>query len=128
LREHRFNLSATARTLQEQRQRGVARTEIPVFDRGALDAYLCGEFFRALRQQRFDLEAAVKDIAGKPLFASRLRRKAEAFLRPLKGLGRWKGEAGRLRLREAYRRIPEAYQDDIEASVKALRRGAWKLP
>jgi DNA-binding NtrC family response regulator len=128
LREHRFNLSAAARTLQERRRGGAARTEVPVFDRGSLDAYLCGEYFRALRQHEFDVDAALEELAAKPHFVPRLRRKAEAYSRPLKGLSRWQGAAGRLRLREAYRRIPEVYWSDIEACAKALRRRRWKRP
>src|SRR5439155_3934845 len=59
LRAHRFNLLAAARHLQALRRLGAPRQSVPVFDRGALDYYLCGEFYHRLVASGFQLEETV---------------------------------------------------------------------
>ena len=128
LRAHRFNLSAAARSLAEQRRNGASRDAIPVFDRGALDYYLCGEFFRALAAHAYDLDAAVQALAVRAPAVPRVRRKVLSYVRPLRSLNRARPPVVRLRLRQAYGRIPEEYQPEIDRAAQALRKGRWRLP
>ena len=128
LREHRFNLSSAARSLQEQRRQGASREAVPVFDRGALDYYLCGEFFRALVGHAYAVDAALQHLAPRAPHSPRLRRKVQAFVRPLRSWQRRTGAQARARLHEVYRRVPETYLTEIEQAAAALRRGRWRLP
>ncbi len=128
LRAHRFNLSAAARSLAEQRRSGASRNAIPVFDRGALDYYLCGEFFRALSAHAYDLDAAVQALAVRAPAVPRVRRKVLSYVRPLRNLNRARPPLVRLRLRQAYARIPEEYQPEIDRAAQALRQGRWRMP
>ncbi len=128
LRAHRFNLSAAARSLADLRRGGASRDAVPVFDRGALDYYLCGEFFRALAAHSYDLDAAVQALAVRAPAVPRLRRKVLSYVRPLRNLNRARPPMLRARLRQAYGRIPDAYQREIDRAAEALRKGRWRLP
>jgi DNA-binding NtrC family response regulator len=127
LRSHRFNLLAAARHLQERRRLGARREVVPVFDRGALDYYLCGEFFRRLVERAFRMEPVVAEIAGSNALVPRVRRKVRAYLRPLQALRRIGPHTASALLRDGYRRVPERYHVEIEVAIEALRKGRWKL-
>jgi transcriptional regulator with GAF, ATPase, and Fis domain len=127
LREHRFNLLAAARALQRLRRQGATRAQVPVFDRGALDSYLCGEFFRRLVAQAYQLDAVIAGLAGQADLVPRVRRKVRAFLRPIRTQRRLDRRAAGGLLRDGYRRIPERYHVDIEQAIEALRRRRWRL-
>jgi DNA-binding NtrC family response regulator len=122
LRAHRFNLSAAAKELQEQRAQGVSRGAIPVFDRGALDYYLCGEFFEHLVAADFDVGAAVESVAGSKALVPRVLRKADAFLRPLRGVG---SAADLARARSSFRRLPERYAPVLDRVCDAVAAGQF---
>jgi transcriptional regulator with AAA-type ATPase domain len=124
LRQHRFNLLGAARHLQQLRRAGAPRDVVPVFDRGALDYYLCGEFFQRLVEKRFEMGVTVSELAGTPALVPRVRRKVRAFLRPLRSLDEQDGDALR---RDRYGRVPERYQLEIEQAIRALREGRWAL-
>jgi hypothetical protein len=97
-----------------------------VYDRGALDYYLCGEFYRRLVLRDYALDPVIADLAGTPALVPRLRRKVRAFVKPLARLG--PGDRARLRqvLAEGYGRLPERYQLDLEAAAGALLDGRWQ--
>jgi hypothetical protein len=120
LRRHRFNLLAAARELQAWRQRGARRETVPVLDRGALDYYWCGEFFHRLVRSEFAFDRVVQDLAGERLLQARVRRKARAFVAALQA----DGADSHL----IWRRMPEAYHPDLEATRAALQAGTWSLP
>jgi DNA-binding NtrC family response regulator len=124
LRRQGFNLRATALRLARLRKLGATRAVVPVFDRGAIDYHLCGEFMRRLAAHRYDVEAALSDIAGRRDWVPRLRRKVRAYLRPL-----LESETASLaELTRRFGRIPERYQDDVRAAIEAWRAGKWQLP
>ncbi|MFQ5599907.1 MAG: sigma 54-interacting transcriptional regulator [Candidatus Krumholzibacteriia bacterium] len=127
VRAHRFNLLAAAKHLQALRRNGASRQVVPVFDRGALDYYLCGEFFRRLVEHGFDVEGVVGELAGSAALVPRVRRKVRAFLRPLSALDARRPDAARVLLRESYRRIPERYHVDLQQALEALQAGRWKV-
>jgi DNA-binding NtrC family response regulator len=122
LRACRFNLRAASRTLQELRTRGAPRSAVPVCDRGALDYYLCGEFFQRLVRHGFDADAAIRELAGDGRFVARVRRKARAFMAPLLATGG--GPDGVRR----WPRVPETYHPDLEAVIAAVHGGRWTPP
>ncbi len=127
LREHQFNLLSAARTLQQARLRGATREQVPVFDRGALDYYLCGEFFRRLVEHAYAVDTVVADLAGNARLIPRVRRKVRAYLRPLRARRTLDRKAAAELLRDGYRRVPERYHLDIEQAIEALRRRRWRL-
>jgi hypothetical protein len=125
LRQHQFNLSATAKSLAARRAASVDRAAVPVFDRGALDYYLCGEFYQRLVQREFDMEAAIADLAGDPAALPRLRRKTQAFLRPLQEQLQHDHAAEEV-LARAFPRLPERYHPVLLDVVRAVREGRWQ--
>ena len=127
LREHQFNLLSAARTLQQARLQGATREQVPVFDRGALDYYLCGEFFRRMVEHAYAMDAVVADLAGNGSLVPRVRRKVRAYLRPLRARRKLDRKAAAELLRDGYRRVPERYHLDIEQAIEALRRRRWRL-
>ncbi len=98
-----------------------------MFDRGALDYYLCGEFFRRLVERAFRLDDVIADLAGRADLVPRVRRKVRAYLRPLQK--RRKLDRGAIQdlLRGGYGRIPERYHLDIEQAIEALRKRRWRV-
>lgn len=125
LREHRFNLKATAQHLQLLRKLGVARASVPVFDRGALDYYLCGEFYRRLVESQYEIEPTLLWLAGNNRLVPRLRRKVRAFIRPLDELRAGGGPVTKEALWRQFHRLPEAYYPDLERAAEALVSGRW---
>jgi hypothetical protein len=127
LRQHRFNLSAAAKGLLSLRTSGHNRRAVPVFDRGALDYYLCGEFFERLLSREFDADAAIRDLAGDGALAPRLRRKVRAFLRPLEVdiADDAKREDLDVLVQERFPRVPERYRPALRAVLDAVRSGKW---
>jgi hypothetical protein len=120
LQRHGLNLRATERSLQARRQRGASRRTVPVFDRGALDYYWCGEFLHRLVSRDFAFDAVVAELAGKPRLVARMRRKARVFLRVCATR-----DAAAARTR---RRLPEAYHPAFEAVVEAVQSRRWRPP
>ena len=127
LRQHRFNLSAAAKGLSALRASGQHRQAVPVFDRGALDYYLCGEFYERLLQRQFDSEAAIRDLAGEDALTPRLRRKVRAFLRPLETDIRGDVSAEELKslMDVRFSRVPDRYRAALFAVLEAVRDGEW---
>ncbi len=70
----------------------------------------------------------MRAVAARAPLEARVRRKVLAYLRPLRGLARKPAAQAKLQLRDAYRRVPEGYQGEIEKAAGALRRGRWRLP
>jgi len=123
LRDHGFNLRAAAMRLSRLRRLGATRAVVPVFDRGAIDYHLCGEFMRRLVARDFDVEGTLADLAGRRDLVPRLRRKVRAYLRPLA-----ESAGDRQQIDGGFSRIPERYRDDVRAAVDAWSAGKWKLP
>jgi DNA-binding NtrC family response regulator len=125
LRRHRFNLSAAAKSLAARRAGTDDRASVPVFDRGALDYYLCGEFYARLVRLHFDPQAAIRDLAGDEAAMPRLQRKVQAFLRPLQS-HLDDGRSAEDVLARAFPRLPERYHGVLLEVVRAVRAGRWQ--
>ena len=123
LRDHGFNLRAAAMRLSRLRRLGATRAVVPVFDRGAIDYHLCGEFMRRLVAGGFDVESTLADLAGRREWVPRLRRKVRAYLRPLA-----ETPGDRNLLERRFDRLPERYRDDVHAALDAWGAGKWQLP
>ena len=128
LRRHAFNVAAAERTLETaQEKRGTL--EAPVADRSTLTYYLQGECLREFCASGFDLDRAVRSVAGEPQFVDPVDRRFRALLRVLVDATSAHGDA-RAAKREAEHRLaklPSCYREYMDRALESLIERRWSL-
>jgi transcriptional regulator with GAF, ATPase, and Fis domain len=128
LRRHAFNIAAAERTLETaQEKRGTL--EAPVADRSTLTYYLQGECLREFCASGFDLDRAVRSVAGEPQFVTPVDRRFRALLRVLAGAASGHDEAGAARRDVEHRlaKLPSCYREFLDRVLESYFERRWSL-
>jgi DNA-binding NtrC family response regulator len=128
LRRYHFNVALAERMLTTRQREVDDPRRIPVCSRSGLTYYFQGEGFRALAQERWNLDAAAVRIAAERALEPRVRAKLERFLAT--AIGAMRGDSltsGQrfLGLRKAFGKMPQTYQEDLLKLAEAFERGRW---
>jgi transcriptional regulator with GAF, ATPase, and Fis domain len=125
LRAYHFNIALAERMLTARRHDAGKARRVPVCSRSGLTYYLQGEAFRALTDERLNLEAAALRLSGDPTLAPAVRRRLEKFLsvaqRALERGGASPGQR-MISLRQAFPKLPHGYRDDLLRLLEVIER------
>jgi transcriptional regulator with GAF, ATPase, and Fis domain len=126
LRRHAFNVAAAERTLETaQEKRGTL--EAPVADRSTLTYYLQGECLREFCASGFDVDRAVRSVAGEPQFVDPVGRRFRAVLRLLAGAAQESQDLASAQ-REAEARLaklPSCYREYLHRALQGYQDRRW---
>ena len=128
LRRHGFNVAAAGRTLKvAQAKEGTL--DAPVADRTTLTYYLQGECLREFCDADFDVERAIKSIAGGPYLTGAVERRLRAILKVIAAAAQ--ADGGLAQARKACERrmpkLPASYHDYLERALQSYIDQRWKL-
>ena len=128
LRRHGFNIAAAGRTLKEA-QAKEGTLDAPVADRSTLTYYFQGECLREFCEAGFDVDAAIRSLAGGPYLIGIVGRRLKATLRLLADAAEIEGGlvAARKICQRRMPKLPAAYAGFLDHALQSYVDRRWRL-
>jgi transcriptional regulator with GAF, ATPase, and Fis domain len=128
LRRHAFNVAAAERTLEAaQEKRGTL--EAPVADRSTLTYYLQGECLREFCASGFDVDRAVRSVAGEPQLVEPVDKRFRALLRAIASAAAANDDLPSARREAEHRlaKLPSCYREYMDRALEGFLERRWSL-
>ncbi len=128
LRRHAFNIAAAERALETtQARRGTL--EAPVADRSTLTYYLQGECLREFCTSGFDLERAVRSVAGEAHFIHPVEKRFRVLLRALSDVAssHESPDAARREMGHRLAKLPACYREYVSRALQSYQERRWSI-
>ncbi len=128
LRRHAFNIAAAGRALETaQARRGTL--EAPVADRSTLTYYLQGECLREFCTSGFNLERAVRSVAGESHFIDPVERRFRTLLRALSEVAssHENPDVARREMERRLAKLPACYREYVDRALQSYHEHRWSV-